>query len=212
MSEANWLTTAQAGLVSMNGWEVFAALLGIGYILFATRESQWCWPLAFISTIIYTILFWENQLPMQALLNLYYIGMAVYGFILWHRHENQTAELHIHSWPWQYHLIFIASGTFLSLLFGYYLSTHTTQYPYLDAGVMVFAVMNTVLMARKVLQNWLYWQIINSAAILLYALTGFYATIVMFSIYLFLAIAGYFKWRQLLAVQSIPQPTLNRQS
>lgn len=201
MSEPSWLATTLTGLAAMSGWEVFAALLGIGYILFASRESQWCWPLAFISTIIYTILFWESQLPMQALLNLYYIGMAVYGFILWHRHENQTAELHIHSWPWQYHLIFIASGTLLSLLFGYYLSTHATQYPYLDAGVMVFAVMNTVLMARKVLQNWLYWQVINSAAIVLYALTGFYATIVMFSIYLFLAIAGYFKWRQLLTVQ-----------
>ncbi|ODN65713.1 nicotinamide riboside transporter PnuC [Methylophaga muralis] len=201
MSESAWWDITLAGLASMSGWEVFAALLGIGYILFAARESQWCWPLAFISTIIYTVLFWENQLPMQALLNLYYIGMAVYGFILWHRHENQTAELNIHSWPWQYHLIFIATGGFLSLIFGYYLSTHATQYPYLDAFVMVFSVMNTVLMARKVLQNWLYWQVINSSAIVLYALTGFYATIVMFSIYLFLAMAGYFKWRKLLAAQ-----------
>ncbi len=201
MSESGWWNITLAGLASMSGWEVFAALLGIGYILFAARESQWCWPLAFISTIIYTILFWENQLPMQALLNLYYIGMAVYGFILWHRHENQTAELNIHSWPWQYHLIFIATGGFLSLVFGYYLSAHATQYPYLDAFVMVFSVMNTLLMARKVLENWLYWQVINSSAIVLYALTGFYATIVMFSIYLFLAMAGYFKWRKLLAAQ-----------
>lgn len=201
MSESNWWDITLSGLAGMSGWEMFAALLGIGYILFASRESQWCWPLAFISTIIYTILFWENQLPMQALLNLYYIGMAVYGFILWHRHENQTAELNIHSWPWQYHLVFMVIGGFLSLIFGYYLSAHPTQYPYLDAFVMVFSVMNTLLMARKVLENWLYWQVINSSAIVLYALTGFYATIVMFSIYLFLAMAGYFKWRKLLATQ-----------
>lgn len=201
MSESNWWHITLSGLAGMSGWEMFAALLGIGYILFASHESQWCWPLAFISTIIYTILFWENQLPMQALLNLYYIGMAVYGFILWHRHENQTAELNIHSWPWQYHLVFMAIGGFLSLIFGYYLSAHPTQYPYLDAFVMVFSVMNTLLMARKVLENWLYWQVINSSAIVLYALTGFYATIVMFSIYLFLAMAGYFKWRKLLATQ-----------
>jgi len=80
MSESNWWDITLSGLAGMSGWEMFAALLGIGYILFASRESQWCWPLAFISTIIYTILFWENQLPMQALLNLYYIGMAVYWF------------------------------------------------------------------------------------------------------------------------------------
>ncbi len=129
MPDTGWWSITLNELAVMSGWEVFAALLGIGYIVFAARESQWCWPLAFISTIIYTILFWENQLPMQALLNLYYIGMAVYGFILWHRHENQTAELKIHRWPWQYHLIFISSGVFLSLVFGYYLSTHATQYP-----------------------------------------------------------------------------------
>ncbi len=111
MSESGWWDITLAGLVSMSGWEVFAALLGIGYILFAARESQWCWPLAFISTIIYTILFWENQLPMQALLNLYYIGMAIYGFILWHRHENQTAELNIHSWVSQPGIWLLPIGT-----------------------------------------------------------------------------------------------------
>ncbi|MEX0614538.1 MAG: nicotinamide mononucleotide transporter family protein, partial [Methylophaga sp.] len=74
---------------------------------------------------------------------------------------------------------------------------------YLAKKYLVFSVMNTVLMARKVIENWLYWQLINSAAIVLYALTGFYATIVMFSIYLFLAMVGYFKWRQLLENQTV---------
>ena len=49
-------------------------------------------------------------------------------------------------------------------------------------------------MARKVLQNWLYWIVIDGAAIQLYYQTGYYATIVMFSIYLALAFLGYLKW------------------
>lgn len=201
MTEPSWLALALNGLQTMSGWEVFAASLGIAYILLAGRESQWCWPMAFISTIIYTVLFWENQLPMQALLNFYYIGMAIYGFILWRGHEKNTVNIPIHSWPWHYHLIFIAIGTVLALVVGFYLSAFGTQYPYLDAAVMVFSVMNTVLMARKVLANWLYWQFINSAAIVLYAFTGFYATIVMYSIYLVLALVGYFKWRALFRAQ-----------
>ncbi|HEC72854.1 MAG TPA: nicotinamide riboside transporter PnuC, partial [Methylophaga aminisulfidivorans] len=66
------------GFYALSGWEVFAAALGMAYVILAARESQWCWPMAFISTLIYTILFWEGQLPMQALLNFYYMGMAVY--------------------------------------------------------------------------------------------------------------------------------------
>lgn len=202
MTDSGWFNAVLSGLLQMNGWEVVAALLGIGYILFAGRESQWCWPMAFVSTCIYSVLFWEQQLPMQSALNVYYIGMAIYGFVIWRRHEKQTQTLKIHSWPWHYHLIYLLTGIVLSLLGGMYLSAYDTQYPYLDAAVMVFSVMNTVLMARKVLENWLYWQIINSAAIVLYFLTGFYATIVMFSIYLVLAILGYLNWRRLLKQQA----------
>lgn len=202
MTDVGWFNAVLSGLMQMHGWEVVAAFLGIGYILFAGRESQWCWPMAFVSTCIYSVLFWEQQLPMQSALNVYYIGMAVYGFVIWRRHEKQTQTLRIHSWPWHYHLIYVLIGVLLSLLGGMYLSAYETQYPYLDAAVMVFSVMNTVLMARKVLENWLYWQVINSAAIVLYFMTGFYATIVMFSIYLVLAILGYLNWRRLLKQQA----------
>jgi nicotinamide mononucleotide transporter len=186
------------GLQALSGWEVSAAILGIGYVLFAARESQWCWPLAFISTLIYTVLFWEGQLPMQALLNFYYMGMAIYGFMLWRHHKHAEDDLPIHSWPLRYHLIFLVTGTVLTVLVGYYLQhVHASQRPYLDAGVTVFSVLNTWLMARKVLQNWLYWLVIDAAAIALYLVTGFYATIVMFSLYLILATAGYINWLRL---------------
>lgn len=202
MTQPDWLNATLSALMQMSGWEVAAALLGIGYILFAGRESQWCWPMAFISTCIYSVLFWEQQLPMQSALNVYYIGMAVYGFVIWHRHEQQTQTLVIHRWPCHYHVIYLLVGALLSGLAGLYLSAYDTQYPYLDAAVMVFSVMNTVLMARKVLENWLYWQFINSAAIVLYFMTGFYATIVMFSIYLLLAVHGYLNWHRLLREQA----------
>ncbi len=76
------LITVINALSAMSGWEAFAASLGIIYVVLATRESQWCWPFAFVSTVIYTVLFWEGQLPMQALLNFYYMGMAVYDYLL----------------------------------------------------------------------------------------------------------------------------------
>jgi len=185
-------------LLALSGWEVFAALLGIAYVILATKESQWCWPLAFISTLIYTILFWQGQLPMQALLNFYYMGMAIYGYLLWRQHGNTEDNLVITRWSRSQQIIFLAIGTILTLATAYYLeSINASQSPYLDAGVTVFSVLNTLLMARKILQNWLYWIIIDTAAIVLYAQTGYYATVVMYSVYLILAIIGYIRWKKL---------------
>ena len=195
MSE--WLTFIVDAFAVMSGWEIFAALLGMAYIIFASRESQWCWPIAFISTLIYTVLFWEGQLPMQALLNFYYMGMAIYGYTLWRKRGTTEDNLTITNWPWTKQLTFLLAATVLSVITAYYLEiTDTSEHPYLDASIMIFSVMNTWLMAKKVLQNWLYWVVIDSAAIVLYAQSGFYATVVLFSVYTVLAILGFISWQK----------------
>lgn len=196
------------GLMALSGWEVFAALLGVGYIVFAARESQWCWPMAFVSTLIYTLLFWDGQLPMQALLNFYYMGMAIYGYLLWRQHKQKENDIAIHSWPLSYHLAFLVIGSLLTWLIGHYLGAiEASQNPYLDAGVTVFSVLNTWLMARKVLQNWLYWIIIDAAAVVLYLETGFYATVALFSLYTVLASVGFINWIRLYRQQNTLSPT-----
>jgi nicotinamide mononucleotide transporter len=196
MSEA--LIWLQEVFAVMSGWELFAALLGMGYILFAAREIKWCWPLAFVSTLIYTLLFWEGQLPMQALLNFYYMGMAIYGYILWQKHGEQENKLSITSWSLNKQLVFLATGIVLSVITAYYLEmTNTSQSPYLDAGITIFSVMNTWLMAKKVLQNWLYWIVIDACAVVLYAQSGYYATVILFSIYTVLALVGFLSWLKL---------------
>ena len=185
-------------LLAQSGWEWLAAALGIAYVVLAAKESIWCWPSAFISTLIYTVLFWEGQLPMQALLNFYYLLMAVYGFTVWRKHQDHQQDLHIHRRSWRFHLLFIASGAVITLVVGYYLSqSPANRLPFLDAFVMVFSVMTTVLMARKILENWLYWVVIDAFAIALYWQTGFYVTIIMFLVYMVLAVYGYRNWQRL---------------
>lgn len=198
MSDANLTSTVINALLNMPAWEVAASMLGISYVILAARESQWCWPLAFVSTLIYTILFWEGHLPMQALLNFYYMGMAIYGYFLWSKNDNTKDNLPITSWSWSKQLLFIAIGATLTIITAQYLeSINASQSPYLDAGVTVFAMINTVLMAKKILQNWHYWIIIDASAIVLFAQNGYYATVVMYSIYLILAVIGMFSWQRL---------------
>jgi nicotinamide mononucleotide transporter len=200
---SDWLTFIIDAFALMSGWEIFAALLGMAYIIFAARESQWCWPIAFISTLIYSVLFWEGQLPMQALLNFYYMGMAIYGYMLWRKHGVAEDKLSITSWSWTKQLTFLLIATVLSVITAYYLEvTEISQNPYLDASVTIFSVMNTWLMAKKVLQNWLYWVVIDGAAIVLYAQSGYFATVILFSVYTLLAIIGFISWQKLYRQQS----------
>lgn len=197
METANLIDEILTALSALSGWEAIATLLGIAYVVLAIRQSIWAWPSAFVSTLIYTVLFWQAQLPLQSLLNAYYLAMAVYGFWLWHQPPQSDKAIAVHTQNFGFHLSFLLLGCLLTWGIGSYLqSGDYSASPYLDAGVMIFSVLNTYLMARKLLENWLYWLVINSAAMYLYWLSGFYLTIVMFMLYFVLAIIGYLTWRK----------------
>lgn len=181
---------------AMPAWEVLAVILGISYVILAAKESLWAWVFAFFSTVIYTILFWEGALVSSSFLNLYYMVMAVYGFILWRGGENGE-ELEISVWENRYILTVVFAGVLVSLATGYISHTYAdAKHAYLDAFVMIFSIIATWMLAKKILQTWIMWIVIDSAAIVLYWQSGYHATIILFSLYVVLAFYGYASWRK----------------
>ena len=182
---------------TMSPWEILAVFFGIAYVLFAAKESLWTWLFAFLSTIIYTILFWEGALVSSSLLNFYYMVMAVYGFILWRSGGEEGDELSISTWSLKINTLVILSGLVLALVLGYLSNTYTqARFAYLDTFVMIFSVIATWMLAKKVLETWLYWIVIDSVAIVLYWKSGYLATIVLFVLYVILAVYAYWTWRK----------------
>lgn len=181
----------------MSGWEITAVILGLAYVILATKESVWCWVAGFFSTLIYTILFWEGQLLSSAMLNFYYMGMAIYGFILWKQGSTKEDTLTITSWPLYKHVLAITGAFMGGMFLGYLLTSYTdARLPYLDASVTVFSVLATWMLAQKIHENWLYWILIDSTAITLYWSTGYYATIILFMVYVILSLYGYLSWQR----------------
>jgi nicotinamide mononucleotide transporter len=181
----------------MSGWEILAVVFGIGYVLLAAKESLWTWLFAFLSTIIYTILFWEGALVSSSLLNFYYMIMAVYGFVLWRSGGEKGEELEITQWSLKKNILLIVSGIIVALILGYLSDTYTeAKFAYLDTLVMMFSVIATWMLANKILENWLYWMVIDSAAIVLYWKSGYLATIILFLCYILLAFYAYYSWRK----------------
>lgn len=196
------LETIANAFAQMSGWEILAVVFGIAYVYLAAKESFWAWFFGFLSTLIYTVLFWNDSLVSSSLLNFYYMGMSVYGFILWRGGGEKGEELKITQWSVKKNSVLIVLGVFIATVLGYVSDTYTeAKLAYLDTFVMIFSVLATWMLAKKVLENWLYWLVIDSVAIILYWKSGYYATIVLFILYVVLGVYGYMTWRKVFSQQ-----------
>lgn len=195
---------AAAGEVQlMTAWELVAVVLALAYLLLAMKANIWCWAAAFVSTAIYTVIFWEVSLLMESALNVYYMAMAIFGYWQWTKGGGQHQGLVITSWSPKRHLVIICSTTLVSLLVGFLMASYTqASMPYLDAATTCFAVMTTYLVAKKVLENWLYWVVIDLVSIYLYLSKGLMLTSVLFVLYTILAVSGYIMWRNQMREQN----------
>jgi len=192
-------------LIALPWLELVAMLLALAYIILAAQGSLWCWPAAFISTALYTVIFYDVLLLMDSALNAYYLIMAVYGYWAWQKStstnvvQNQPIEntpLAIISWSGDTHLKICLILTIISLALGYVIANYTSaSFPYLDTFTTIFAVFATYLVTQKVLENWLYWVVIDAISIYLYIEKGLIPTTVLFIIYVVIATYGYFKWQ-----------------
>jgi nicotinamide mononucleotide transporter len=97
----------------------------------------------------------------------------------------------------------------MTLISGWLLAQHTDAvWPYVDSFTTWASVITTVMVAKKILENWLYWLVIDSVSVPLYIDRGLYLTAILFLGYLVIVIFGYFKWRRHLFEQnSLAAPT-----
>ena len=185
-----------AAAQAMSIWEVIAVILGIAYLVLAMRQNILCWYAAFGSTAIFSWLFWDVSLVMESGLNVYYLIMAIYGWWVWRGNSQQeTKTVTIKTWSISRHALVIVGIVLMSLATGYGLEKNTSAaLPYLDSFTTWGAVITTYMVAQKVLENWLYWLVIDTVAIYLYIDRELYLTALLMAIYVVLAALGWFIW------------------
>lgn len=191
--------------------ENLAMVLAIGYLLLAARESLWCWGCALVSSVLYVWLTWNVRLYMDAALNVFYAAMAVWGWWQWQHgssgrdrdregdkegdKEASRNALAISVMSWRQHVQCAMAVIALSLLNGYLMQHYTdAAWPYVDSFITWSSVVTTFLVVRKVLENWLYWILIDGIAVIVYFERGLYATALLFTGYVVIVVFGYRKW------------------
>lgn len=174
--------------------ELTAVVLAVGYLVLAIRQNIWCWFCAAVSTALYVYLFASARLYMESLLNVFYFGMAVYGWAVW-RGGNGRDGLPVSVWPRKVHIHAVSAIVCLAAASGFLLDRFTDAvYPYVDSATTFAAFWATFLVARKVLENWWYWLVIDIVSVFIYWMRGLEATAVLFVIYVILIPIGLVAW------------------
>ena len=180
--------------------EGLAVVLAIVYLLLAARESLWCWACALVSSVIYIWICWHAHLFMETWLNGFYAVMAVLGWQQWRSGgvggNGKAARAIVTMRPWQ-HLACLALVLVLASVNGVLMQRYTSAaWPFVDAFISWSSVVTTFLVVRKVLENWLYWIVIDGIAIVVYFERGLYLTTLLYAAYVVIVVFGYLQWRR----------------
>nr|WP_265734123.1 nicotinamide riboside transporter PnuC [Poseidonibacter lekithochrous] len=181
----------------VSNWEAIAMALAIAYLILAIKQNIWCWPAAFFSTLIYSIIFFDVSLLMDSALNVYYLIMAIYGWYAWkYGGRLQNNELEVSTYGLIKNIKIIALLSVISLVFGFIMSNYTSaDFAYIDSFTTIFAVFSTYMLAQKILENWIYWIVIDFISIYIYIQKGLNLTAILFVIYTILAFVAYRRWK-----------------
>ncbi len=173
--------------------EIIAVLLALAYVWLAAEESLWCWPAGFLSTSLYAYIYWDVSLVFQMLLNIYYMAMAVWGFLSWRKVGSN--KLVISSMSLNKHIMAIGIGT-LGTAVVFLIVRQWLHYELvlLDIGLSIFSLVATYLTVKKELENWYYWTFINVITIALLWQSQLYLTVILMLFYVVLAMRGLYHW------------------
>ncbi len=177
--------------------EIVAVITGLTCVFLQTQENQWAWPFGILSVALYVYIFGESYLFSDLLLNSIFVVLNFYGWWNWSEYSPREEIVEISQLKKDKIQIWIIISILGTLVGGYLMDTQTrAAYPYPDAFVVVASLVAQIFLARKVIENWLIWVIVDIVAIVLYIMKGLNLTAMLFVAYLALSIMGHFKWQK----------------
>jgi nicotinamide mononucleotide transporter len=192
----------KSGIINTSLVEWLGVLSGIIYVILISFKKIGAWIFALISSAIYVYLCYISNLFLETGLQFFYVAMAIYGWLKWKKDQNKNESLLI-QWKLKHHLINVVLSGLLTLTVGYIFDKYTSQAnPYTDAFSTIFSLVATFMVTKKVVENWIYWIIIDAVCIYLFASRGLYLTSLLFALYTTIAVLGYFQWRKIYKLQS----------
>ena len=180
--------------------EIIAVVFGLLSVWYSKNNNILVFPTGMISTAIFIYLLYKWVLLGDMMINAYYFLMSIYGWFIWTRKENNTItpisrvtnnEKKIGI------IIFLSSLVFVYLIYVYFDKWGTIT-SYVDNITTAIFFVGMWLMAKRKIENWIFWIIADIISIPLYFYKGLTFTRLQYLIFTFIAIAGYYSWKKIL--------------
>jgi nicotinamide mononucleotide transporter len=180
--------------------EIIGAVLSLIYLFFSIRKSLWLWPVGLLASGFYILVFYFSKLYAEMGLQVYYIGVSVYGWYYWMFGNKQTVgpkEVPVSRVNSKGILNY--SGIFLALFITIYiilLYFTDSTIPGWDALATALSLVATWMLAKKILENWIVWIVADALCIGISLYKDLYFTSALFVVYTIMAYVGYQNWKK----------------
>jgi nicotinamide mononucleotide transporter len=189
-----------------HGLDIFTTVLGLIYIWLEYRAHVALWVIGIIMPALDIILYWQHGLYGDAGMACYYTLAALYGLYVWkfRKSKNLKQELPISHMPRRQYLpatvgFFVAWGVVYYILITW---TNSTV-PVLDSFTNALSFVGLWALARKYLEQWLSWIVVDVVCCVLYIQKGIPFKAGLYGLYVLIAIAGYYKWKKMMSKDAI---------
>jgi nicotinamide mononucleotide transporter len=193
--------------------EVYLELIGVFFGLWsvwsAKKGNIWVFPTGLISTSIYAYLLWQWSLLGDSMINVYYFIMSIFGWYHWTRKKGGIDEFPISTMNGKEKviaaIIFVLTIVFVVVVYLYF-NKFTNWYSYLDTLLTAIFFVGMWLMAKRKIENWIFWIVGDLLSIPLYLAKGYTFTSFQYIIFTIIAVYGYLEWKKILYSSQNLQP------
>lgn len=182
--------------------DITTTALGLAYILLEYKASVWMWVVGFFMQSLGIVLYYQKGLYADCGMEFYYLAMTIYGFIAWMRHKQKTSDLPIRHMPKNTALVWVGLGLVFWLAIYLILSHFTnSRVPIADAFTTAFSIVGIWALARKYLEQWFVWIIVDIVTCCLYFYKDIPFKASLYGLYVVIAVFGYFKWKKTIELE-----------
>lgn len=185
--------------------EFFGFLTALVYLYFSIKQKIWLWPFGILTSSLYIYIFYISSLYADMGLQIYYVLISFYGWYHWvrgasHKKDNNLSISTL-STSLVLKLLVILFVIYWIIVFillkgPAYLDMPPSDLPYWDAFTTSASIIATWMLARKIIEHWIVWIIVDSVSFGLYIYKELYITVVLFLIYTILAFVGFYEWKK----------------
>ena len=183
-----------------NKVELSGTVFGLIYIWLSIHQSLYTWPAGIITSLLYCWVFFESKFYAGMGLQVYYVIISLYGWWSWQRGGQSGLDdkkLSVSCTNRNLWIKLFCINLLVTLLMYYLLGRYTdSPIPFGDAFTTSLSIIATWMLARKKIEQWLIWIFIDLVSSGLYLYRGLYPTVLLFTVYMVMAVIGYYEWRK----------------